>query len=245
MTKNVDSRIEQFAKALESSVGSLAPRVIGENGSDMYTMYGVHGEGHPIIGSLVGLFSGIVDNTSTEACANFVRHAYEKITSASDISQEVRASFLADLIVSAIQCRDIRNNGKGRRDQSRAMFLELITIFPETMLQILPELKEYGSWKDYNLLLERYANGQKYNDVSLEKFVNAIYNLYIEQLKADRASYDEWQVQNEKGEATERCKISLAAKWLPKENRSLDRTTKCAKEIAKRMSEFFFRSIKK
>lgn len=245
MTKNVDSRIEQFAKALESSVGSLAPRVIGENGSDMYTIYGVHGEGHPIIGSLVGLFSGIVDNTSTEACANFVRHAYEKITSASDISEEVRASFLADLIVSAIQCRDIRNNGKGRRDQSRAMFLELITIFPETMLHILPELKEYGSWKDYNLLLERYANGQKYKDVSLEKFVDAIYNLYIEQLKADRASYDEWLVQSEKGEATERCKISLAAKWLPKENRSLDRATKCAKEIAKRMyPELFQKDFK-
>jgi len=241
MTKKIDSRIEKFAKAVESSVGSLAPTVCGENGSDMYTMYGLHGEGHPIIGGLVALFSGIVDNTSNEACSNFVKQAYEKISNANDISEEGRASFLADLIISAIQCRDIRNNGKGRRDQSRAMFLELITIFPETMLKILPELKEYGSWKDYNLLLERFANGQKYNDISLEKFVDAIYNLYIEQLKADRASYDEWQIQNEKGETTERCKISLAAKWLPKENRSLDRSTKCAKEIAKRMYPDLFK----
>lgn len=241
-----DPRMVAFAQALESSVGDTAKTIIGENGSDMYSIYGVNGEGHPIIGKLVGMFSGIVDNSSPETCSQFVRLAYNEIVSANDIGNESKAAFLADLIVASVQCRDIRNNGKGRRDQSRAMFLELVRLFPDTMLKILPEWKEYGSWKDYNLILQHYAKTQKYHDVSLSKFIDAIYDLYVDQLKADRASFDEWHELKSNYETTDRCEISLAAKWLPKENRSLDRSTKCFKEFAKRMfPEAFAKDFKK
>ena len=230
--------INTFGCAMEKSVGDKAYKVIGENGSDMYSMYGISGKTNKVIGASVALFSGIVNTTSLEACNEYVENMYNEIVNSVDVTKEQKANLMCNLIVAAFHCRDIRNNGKGRRDQSRAMFLKLLSYFPNTMIALLPEWKEFGCWKDYNKLLEMNTEG-KLGEVG-GILVENIYTIYLEQLNVDRASYDMWVKESKeakrKGNSfNKKCEISLASKWIGKEGRALDRKTKCAKQFARRL----------
>lgn len=115
------------------------------------------------------------------------------------------------------------------------------------MLNLLGEWKEFGCWKDYNKLLEMFSNGQNYKGIRMDRLVNKIYDLYVEQLKADLETYETWSKKKEEAERrglvfNEKCKISLAVKWIGKEGRALDRKTKCAKQFAKRLFPEEFRT---
>ena len=239
-----------FSDAMEASVGSKAPICSGENGSDMYTMYGLSGDGDPVIGALVALFNGIVDDTSRETIVEYIENVEDTLRRSS-VTDEQRSNFLADLVVSCFQVRNIRDNGKGRRDQCYFMWMELLFRFPETMMALLPELKEHGSFKDYNRLLDMYHGVRKYKTFDLSRLMDGIYDIYVEQIRADRQALDDWT--KRKAEALgrgdpwdEKCELSLAVKWVPKEGRALDKKIKCTKELAKRMfPEEFEKDFKK
>ena len=112
-------------------------------------------------------------------------------------------------------------------------------------MALLPELKEHGSWGDYNKLLDKYHGTPKYQSFYLNELSNAIYDLYVEQVKLDRETLDDYTQRKEMAKRNghawdEKCELSLAVKWLPKEGRALDKKIKCSKEIAKRMFHVLF-----
>lgn len=248
MSSHSTIKSNAFADAIDSTVGSKAPHCSGENGSDMYTMYGVRGAGDPVIGALVALFNGVVDTTSHETIVQFIDHVTQELDKAKHLTDEQKANFYADLVVAAFQVRNIRDNGKGRRDQTYSMWVELLWRFPKTMMALLPELKEHGYWKDYNHLLEKYHSQAKYRSFYLKELIDAIYDLYVEQVKLDRETLDDYNRRKAAGEVgpDEKCELSLAVKFLPKEGRALDKKIHCTKELAKRMfAELFAQDFKK
>jgi len=253
MFSNAAIKSNTFSDAMDASVGSKAPHCSGENGSDMHTMYGVRGAGDPVIGALVALFNGVVDTTSHETIVEYIQNVHTELDKALTVGNmtEVQvANFWSDLVVSAFQVRNIRGNGKGRRDQGFSMWVELLWRFPKTLMALLPELKEHGSWGDYNKLLDKYHGTPKYRSFYMNELSNAIYDLYVEQIKLDRETLDDYTQRKETAKRNghawdEKCELSLAVKWLPKEGRALDKKIKCSKEIAKRMfPELFAKDFK-
>ena len=252
MTTPKAKKSNTFSDAMEASVGAKAPYCSGENGSDMYTMYGVSGTNEPTMGALTALFNGVIDTTSHETIVEYVENVMSTLDRARDLTSEQKANFLADLVVAAFQVRNIRGNGKGRRDQAYSMWVELLWRFPETMMALLPELKEHGSWLDYNKILDKYHGQPKYKTFGLHRLVDAIYDLYAEQIKVDRETLDDYTKRKSISEHQdpshlweEKCELSLAVKWMPKEGRALDKKIKCTKEIARRIfPELFTKEFK-
>jgi hypothetical protein len=250
MTTHTATKSNTFSDAMDASVGAKAPHCSGENGSDMHTMYGVRGGGDPTIGALVALFNGVVDTTSHETIVEYIRNVESTLARANHLSATQKANFWADLVVSAFQVRNIRGNGKGRRDQAYSMWMELLWRFPATMMALLPELKEHGSWLDYNKLLAKYHGQPKYQTFHLGKLMDAIYDLYVDQIKVDRETLDDYTQRKADAKRQghpwdEKCELSLAVKWMPKECRALDKKIKSTKELAKRMfPELFAKDFK-
>ena len=250
MFSNAAIKSNTFSDAMDASVGSKAPHCSGENGSDMHTMYGVRGAGDPVIGALVALFNGVVDTTSHETIVEYIQNVHTELDKAHHLTEVQVANFWSDLVVAAFQVRNIRGNGKGRRDQGYSMWVELLWRFPKTLMALLPELKEHGSWGDYNKLLDKYHGTPKYRSFYLKELFNAIYDLYVEQITLDRETLDDYTQRKDHAKCNghawdEKCELSLAVKWLPKEGRALDKKIKCSKEIAKRMfPELFAKDFK-
>lgn len=110
-----------------------------------------------------------------------------------------------DLIILAFQTRNCRENqgGKGEKNLFHEMFLHLYTIFPQTCLELLEIIPEYGSWNDLKELVKKVEGIREDIDI----LSNACMNLFVKQLKTDFLSLESGGDQ-----------ISLAAKWAPREN---------------------------
>lgn len=107
-----------------------------------------------------------------------------------------------DAIVLAFQTRNCRG-GKGERDISYTMLLTLYEIFPATVKSLLPLIPHYGSYKDWFRLVALATGKAEY-----EPLVAEIFRLATEQLRADQSAL------------TSTCnRISLLAKWAPREKR--------------------------
>lgn len=223
--------MDSFIKAMENAIGEKSKLCSGENNSDMYSMYGLGDIGHEVQGSLIGLFSGIVDNSSYENIEEYVKNVLYTIEN-NKLTAKEKVIFYVDLIVLAFQIRNIRNNGKGRRDQFHYIYLCLLKKFPKEMTMLLPEIKEHGYWKDYNKYLEMYYTGKmdSLGEIGVN-LINQIYKLYIDQITEDRIIYDGWCWKGKKG----KCELSLATKYVPKEGRSLDRKYGVTKKLVKQM----------
>jgi Domain of unknown function (DUF2828) len=111
------------------------------------------------------------------------------------------AESAADAIVMAFQTRNCRG-GKGERDISYIMLLTLYETFPDTVQSLLPLIPHYGSYKDWFRLVALATRETKY-----EPLVAEIVRLASEQLQADQIAL---RTSN---------KISLLAKWAPREKR--------------------------
>ena len=116
--------MDSFIKAMENAIGEKSKLCSGENNSDMYSMYGLGDIGMEVQSSLIALFSGIVDNSSYENVEEYVNNVLNNIEN-NRLTAKEKAYFYVDLIVLAFQIRNIRNNGKGRRDQFHYIYLSM------------------------------------------------------------------------------------------------------------------------
>jgi len=227
---------------LDAAVGSIAHRLTGENGSDMYSMYGIKGDNQtPAQAALVAAFSGIVDDTSEQAVHQLYNNVYSAISSDSSLTQSHKAHYFADLVTYTVFIRDIRNNGKGRRDQAYSAYLWLMSRFGKTMMDLLPYIVKHGGWMDLNKLYVRACSGdvsaKQCRPQELDSMKRRIIKMYVDQITEDRTIYDTWVAEKSTSESrgevfTKKCELSLATKWLAKENRGVDKKYKIAKRFA-------------
>ena len=231
---NMSTSNNAFINAVQHTVGNRAREVIDEKGLPRRSMYGLS-DIDPVKG-FCAMFAGITDDTDESDCRQHIRACVHEIDRATHKSEAERAQLYAMLITGIMQVRDIRNNGKGRRDQTYAMFDEMSKKFPKTMLSLIEELKEHGGWMDLNKLYLR-EHEKTGNTRNLTKLQKCIISLWIHQLRVDTESLYKWK--QAKASALHngatfdmKCEVSLAAKWVPKEGRSVDKKTKCAKKIA-------------
>ena len=149
-----------------------------------------------------------------------------------NIPDEVaRADYLRRLIVLAFNLRDIRGTfGKGERTLFHWMFIELYHMFPKTMLVLVHEIPNYGSWLDLNKLYELlHSEKHRYGDL-----MNEILTAYVTQILMDNETRKKnYSMKPHERDAEDKPKISLAARWVPKEGRATDRFTKMTKALAR------------
>lgn len=227
---------------LDAAVGSKAHHLVGENGSDMYSMYGIKGDNQsPSQAALVAAFSGIVDDTSETGVHAFYNNVKESVNRDSSLTRVQKSNYIVDLVTYTIFIRDIRNNGKGRRDQAYAGFLWLMSSFGPSMIDLLPLFIKHGGWMDLNKLYVRASSGDVSSKLcsgpDLDLMKRRIIKMYVDQITEDRTILDDYlarktDAQSRGNHFSEKCEISLATKWVMKENRSVDKKYKVTKRFA-------------
>jgi len=113
------------------------------------------------------------------------------------------SEYIAELFVQCFQVRNCRG-GKGERLLSYKIMYQLYLNFPLTVFSLIHLYKDYGYWNDLNNLLF-FVDYYIFDDN--DKFKNKIIQIYSNQLKEDKIKIDNGET-----------KISLAAKWAPREN---------------------------
>jgi hypothetical protein len=177
----------------------MAATMIGAKGSDVYSANAFNGVDEKMVALSALLTRGISPVT--------VDVAVKRITELSEGEPEA----IEQLIVLAFQTRDIRG-GKGERDASKHMF-EALLKDPKTRavtLDLLDLVPEYGCWQDlFKLPMDCYIR---------------VRNIVAEQFAKDEAaiaSYTAAQANEVAGwggeEKPQKPKVSLLAKWLPRE----------------------------
>jgi hypothetical protein len=145
---------------------------------------------------------------------------------------------VSDLIVLTFLTRNIRG-GKGEKDLSYAMFLSIWRHFPATAKKLLPLFaNHYGYWKDLLLLTEK-ANKlkTKENHPVKDAVLGEAMGLMRAQLQSDLdlvAAYEarkkvDCDIEMKCKNGDSGPKISLLAKWLPRENSYFDKHLKFLK----------------
>lgn len=125
---------------------------------------------------------------------------------------------IIDLFVLAFQTRDCRG-GKGERELFYTMFLILNKSYPDVCVKLLPFIPMFGYVKDLTNLVEEMCC------LHVNTFQNAIISLLSKQLVDD---YEKFVIEGVD------AKVSLTAKWIPKENSS----------FSKRYKKFFEKLVK-
>ena len=150
-------------------------------------------------------------------------------------ARAVTSKVLEDLVLMTFNLRDVRGTyGRGERTLSYWMFMNLFKMRPKPVSVLLRELPNYGGWMDINNLYEMTFNDAWTSFLPTEKITmlrNELAVTYATQLVKD--------IMNLEKSTTSRDemidKVSLAAKWVPKEGRSLDKRTRMGKHIARLM----------
>ena len=109
---------------------------------------------------------------------------------------------LEELVVLMFKTRDPRG-GRGERKLFQWMFAVLNEYYPSLCVQLLPYIPHYGCWKDIFQIAMHHQN-----------LFNAVIQMSHQQLLADEAAHAAGQP------------ISLFAKWVPKEGKSMARFAK-------------------
>ena len=225
---------DAFWGAMNREVGTIhAERNIGENGADQNSMYGMAGKGSQLSGAFVAAFAGLVRGCDRERVGQFVRNIEASTTPTN------HKNSMATLIVLAFQTRDCRG-GKGEKDLSRWLLLELYQRFPRTIDALVPLFPEYGYWRDLSLFIQdcstpasKVAKGKKQRtqvDPKYQPLVSHLYRVWADQLLQDEQTMIDYRYSPP--ESGEKPKLSLAAKYVPKEGRSFDRKFGASKRLA-------------
>jgi Domain of unknown function (DUF2828) len=144
---------------------------------------------------------------------------------------------VAYLIVMIFSTRNARG-GKGEKKLAYEIYLEVLKTMPVTGLRVLQLFPHYGYWKDLFLLMELVKK-----DSSLSADTKSKFNMTCNDLLATQLTTDVKVVQaHEEDKKPDQSnstppKISLLAKWLPRENSSLDKKTGFVTSFAK----YFFK----
>ena len=142
---------------------------------------------------------------------------------------------ITSLIVLCFDIRNCRGGMDGWKDGSYALFFKLLHLFPEIIFNLLDQFSEFGYWKDYQKLYEiakfkmfEVNSDNILNEIDQKLLVllnKSIIDLWVKQLKKDKKRY----LKNDFD------RISLCAKYIPKENKSLDKKYKVCKKIANKI----------
>lgn len=136
---------------------------------------------------------------------------------------------IADLCVLLFVTRNTRG-GKGEKKLAYDMMILIWQRFPKTAAQLLPLLVHYGYWKDMFLLLVEGQNKLKASQLSSLR--ETIIKIVAEQLRKDLVVLENFKASTK---PTGQPSISLLAKWLPREGKSLDKKTKFVKDFVQEM----------
>lgn len=131
--------------------------------------------------------------------SSLVRNSFQ------DVLDRGSDEFITDAIVMMFHARDIRG-GKGERDLFQAMFEQLHTCHRELAEMLLELVPEYGSWFDV------FNQAHTYTD-----FEECVFKLMDAQLKRDEKAV---------AEDASGARISLMAKWAPREGKKMWRLAK-------------------
>ncbi len=160
-----------------------------------------------------------------------------------DSSQNNNVRDVADAIALVFLTRNVRG-GKGEKTLSFQMFLNLCRHFPVTALQLLPLFVHFGYWKDLLLLVDQ-SRKLGIHDLK-DRLLQEALRLMRDQFHKDLAIVDAYEKEqdsatsnnnnnnnnnNNKNDTGGGPKISLLAKWLPRENSHFDKRLKFLREF--------------
>lgn len=233
--KNTQSATQQasniFWQAMDREVGTIhSERNTGENGADQWSMYGLVGQkASQLQGAFVAAFAGLVRGCTRERTREFIQNIEAE---AKKRGGKTHQHAMATLIVLALQLRNCRG-GKGEKDLSRWLLIALYRRFPETVKALVPLFPEYGYWKDMSLFISD-CHGKS----CLAPLVDHIYQVMAEQLLSDQQTLTDHEAAKVKAKAKgqtfeKKAKLSLLAKFIPKEGRALDKKCGASKRMAK------------
>mmetsp|Transcript_16845 Transcript_16845/g.40770 ORF Transcript_16845/g.40770 Transcript_16845/m.40770 type:complete len:643 (-) Transcript_16845:180-2108(-) len=208
-TSTTAASSSSFRDAVFDGLNSGGNFKMGENGCLEYTDRGV--------GSDILAISQVVRGGDT---TNLVKEILDR----GDPSEIVQLFTLIFVV------RNTRG-GKGEKDLSHGMLLNMWTAYPETCSKLLPCFIQYGYWKDLLLMMEKTVNMP-----ICDPFVDASLTLMKHQWDKDVASLSQYESQlnvaTSSGDETEISrlqatgpKISLLSKWLPREGKAFDKCT--------------------
>ena len=125
----------------------IGENVIGENGSKMLSKETI--DTCPIKGSFIAAFNGIVENTDDSSITEYIDNIINNLDINHSKYTNIEISeYYSYLYIFPFLIRDIRNNGKGRRDEFYKLFNILYLKYPEIMIELLEFCPDYGYWKD-------------------------------------------------------------------------------------------------
>ena len=181
---------------------------VGTKGSDVYTAEGV-GDPRVVLNTL------LVRGATSEVIMPHLERLAE-------MARTDRQAY-EDMWVLLFQNRDVRG-GKGERATTQMLWNYMADHLPafhfELTNQMLNLVPEYGSWRDLFVL----AHERKQCDPVYCRVVQ----IATEQLKKDKQAVD-FNLALTPGSETKPMKVSLLAKWIPRENRMPE----IAKDIAR------------
>ena len=200
MAASKRSASSAFRDAVDEDAHSMQ---LGENGMPEYTNLGV--------GSKVLAISQMVRGGDPSSLVEEI------------LANDASVQDIVDLIVLTFVTRNTRG-GKGEKDLSYKIFLRVWNKFPNTAKALLSLFPHYGYYKDMLRLMDLAKE-----DASVKGLDNAALELMSVQLKKDLASlteynYTEFAMDNHDSSEKRRLpKISLLAKWLPREGSHFDK----------------------
>uniref|UniRef100_A0A7S1Z7U1 TROVE domain-containing protein n=1 Tax=Ditylum brightwellii TaxID=49249 RepID=A0A7S1Z7U1_9STRA len=169
-------------------------------------------------------------NSNTLAISQLVRGGNPTSLINDDLATK-DIKYISDLFILLFSTRNSRG-GKGEKMLSYQMFFALKNQYPSTALAMLPLFAHYGYWKDL-LLISNMAASVDYDLSKSEsdRTVNECIKIMQTQLMTDLGAVEQYEVQlsSAKDEKDIRSvkqkgpKISLLAKWLPREGSKLDK----------------------
>ena len=244
-----------FAAEQTSKMNTLKWQ-LGENGSPQLSEYGLCSKSGTLayVGALCALSNKLVRGTSIKkpvkkgsghhsnthdiSCdLSTIQHLFDNVmiaktsvipTARTDV-RAIASQVEEDLILMMFNLRDIRGTyGRGERTLSYWMFMFLYKLRPRPMNVFLREFPNYGGWMDINNIYEMTFDDKWITYLTMDKISklrNQLALTYAIQLAKDLMIFVSGDEQN----------ISLAAKWSPKEGRSLDKRTKMGKHITRLM----------
>tara|TARA_B100000963_G_C22615309_1_gene667019 strand:- start:704 stop:2473 length:1770 start_codon:yes stop_codon:yes gene_type:complete len=207
-----------------AALDSHTSTVVGENGHLQY------GWSNDFKESLLQ-FSFQLTRTSKEHCRNSLANKFRDILSRLNLNDKHDSDYVLSLIVKMIaHTRDIVS-GKGEYELTYMMIYELHKYYPELAEQLFIEITKsstneqpLGSWKDFKYLANYIKTYEGENHV----FIQFMINETLKQLNKDLSQFI-----SQKWAEEHNSKISLLARWIPREKSQFG-------WLFKRLAEQFF-----
>ena len=221
-----------FVDAMTKQFGQKSQKQYGENGAVEFSHHGVKGsDSRDVEGYLSAAFAGILRNTSPKQLKEYT----SLIIKSNDITQDDLEDFFAMIF----HTRECRGDGKGERLVTYHLLFAAGEYYENIVLNLLEQIPEYGYWKDFQNILELGYTTYKNTEIS-QKIIDKIFDIWVLQLREDILSIrteEEWDTISEQGTTTEetnKFNISLAAKYFPKQGKSLDKKYNVTTAVARK-----------